>query len=56
MQPFDPAWLRTARTTPRRILAASILFATVVILARHVAPEWGHALPALLITGTTLSL
>lgn len=63
MRPFDGVSSRPSeglssrpfRAMPSRLLTASILIATVVVLvARFVAPEWGHALPALLITGVAL--
>ena len=57
MRPFDPRPLRPMPRIPRRLLAASILIATVAVLfMRLIAPEWGHALPALMINGTTLPL
>jgi hypothetical protein len=57
MRPFDTPSLRPMRATPSRILAAAILIATVgILVVRLVAPEWGHALPALLITGAALPL
>ena len=46
----------TATASPIH-LSASVLIATIgLLITGIVAPEWGHALPALLIAGTTVPL
>jgi hypothetical protein len=57
MRPFSPATMHSVRRAHRRLLMASIVVAIVGgLVASLDPPGWGHALPALLISGPTLPL
>ena len=57
MRPFDWASPRPQSRLPSRVLATSILIATLIAFAVKLVPvEWGHVLTGLVITGRNLPL
>ena len=57
IRPFDPASRHPQPRLPSRVLARSILIATLIAFAVKLVPvEWGHVLTGLVITGSNLPL
>jgi hypothetical protein len=57
MRPFDPTSRYRQPRLPTRVLATSILIATLIAFAVKLVPaEWGHVLTGLVITGSNLPL
>ena len=57
MRPLVPASRHPQPRLPSRVLARSILIATLIAFAVKLVPvEWGHMLTGLVITGTNLPL
>jgi hypothetical protein len=57
MKPLDSASRHPQPPLPSRVVATSILIATLIAFAVKLVPvEWGHVLTGLVITGSNLPL